>query len=229
LSLILCIETTSKNCSVALSKNGDCLGIKEHTDEQFTHAENLSSFIEQLLHDNQSKFSNLDALCISGGPGSYTGLRIGVATAKGICYGSSVPLIALNTLDIMSHSMILERPNFELYCPMVDARRMEIFTTVHNKGLTAQIPYGPMILDENSFRELLNEKKILFFGSGAKKFSEIQKHENASFNLSFQNSAKHICSLAEQAFQKQDFVDLAYYEPNYLKPFVATVPKAKLT
>ncbi len=228
MALILCIETTSKTCSVALSENGGCIGLKEHTNEQFTHAENLSSFIEQSLQNNQRDFSDLDALCVSGGPGSYTGLRIGTATAKGICYGSSIPLITLNTLDIMSHAMIGERPDFELYCPLVDARRMEVFTTVHNKDLKAQISSGPMILDENSFGEFLSEKKTLFFGSGAKKFSEIQNHENASFYLDFQNSAKHICTLAEASFQKQDFVDLAYYEPNYLKPFVATVPKAKL-
>jgi len=150
MSLILCIETTSKTCSVALSENGNCIALKEQTDEQFTHAENLSTFIEELLKNNQKEFSDLDALCLSGGPGSYTGLRIGAATAKGICYGSNIPLIALNTLDIMSHSMQKENPDFDCYCPLVDARRMEVFTCVHDQELNQQMDSGPMILDETS-------------------------------------------------------------------------------
>ena len=228
MSIILNLETTSTNCSVSLSKNGKCIAVKELNGENFTHSENLSLFIDAIIKENDLEYKNLNAIAISSGPGSYTGLRIGSSTAKGICYGLEIPLIAIDTLKIMAHQMMQNKPNFDLYCPMVDARRMEVYMGLFDSSLSEQITSAPMVLDEMSFAEKLKQNKILFFGSGAKKFSEIIKNENASFHFEYENSASHMCELAQEKFEEKHFADLAYFEPNYLKSFQATTPKKQL-
>lgn len=203
------------------------MAVKEKAEESFTHSENLSQFIEDVLKENDVAYKNLKAVAISSGPGSYTGLRIGSSTAKGICYALDIPLIAIDTLSAM-YNEVKKNQLADLYCPLVDARRMEVFTAVYDSQLNEIIKCGPMILDENSFDKLLASMQILFFGSGAQKFSEIIQNENAKFIFDYQNSASHMCSLVENKFKKKEFEDIAYFEPNYLKNFQATTPKEKL-
>lgn len=201
--------------------------MKEKTEEGFTHSENLSQFIDEILKKNRVAYEGLVAVAVSSGPGSYTGLRIGSSTAKGLCYALEIPLIAINTLIIMT-DYVKRKHEADLYCPMVDARRMEVFTAMHDGDMTEVVNGGPMILNENSFAEILSTKRVLFFGNGAQKFSEIINNENAIFKFGYQNSAGHMVSLAQEKFKEKDFEDLAYFEPNYLKNFQATIPKEKL-
>ncbi|MEM7161158.1 MAG: tRNA (adenosine(37)-N6)-threonylcarbamoyltransferase complex dimerization subunit type 1 TsaB [Bacteroidota bacterium] len=227
MALILCVETTSLNCSVAVSQDGQAIASRDHQEAQFSHAENLSVFINEVIEESKMAYADLDAVCISSGPGSYTGLRIGTSTAKGICFALDIPLIALNTLAIMTNH-IQKEVQADLYVPMVDARRMEVFTGKYNRELEPIGVSAPMVLDEHSFSEDLKTENVLFFGSGAAKFNEICSHANARFNSSYVNRAIHMTGLAELALKNSEFEDLAYFEPNYIKGFVATVPKAKL-
>ena len=228
MSNILCIETSSTNCSVAISKDAELLSLKENNALDFSHAENLSQFIEESLASENITFKDLAAICISGGPGSYTGLRIGASTAKGLCFGLGIPLIALNTLHVMTSFYRKQQPNFDLYCPMVDARRMEVFYALHDHNLSDHLESGPLVLENDSFQEFLGENRILFMGSGALKFSEICMHTNAEFVFNYEHSAAHMIELATNRYREELFEDKAYYEPNYLKPFVATISKPKL-
>lgn len=228
MSLILCIETTSKNCSVALCENGNLLGIKELEEEGYTHAENLSAFINEVLLNQSKVYKDLNAIAISEGPGSYTGLRIGAATAKGLCYSLDIPLIAINTLDMMAEIMQSNSIKADYYCPMIDARRMEVFTAVYDNKLERIEEPQAKILDENSYNNYINIGSVLFAGSGAFKLGEIVGHENAFFADQFSLSAKYLIHQAEKKFKKNEFEDIAYFEPFYLKKFQATIPKEKL-
>jgi len=215
--LILCIETSTKSCSVALSQNGKTLQCVELVSEQYSHSENLTLFIDKLLKDQLKSFSDLDAVAVSIGPGSYTGLRIGVSTAKGICYAIERPLIAISTLESMAYGMSLKFPQ-ATYCPMLDARRMEVYCAFYGK-LTSEIE--AKVLDQQSFSKELEKQEIIFFGDGSHKFAQIVNNSNAKFVADFFPSAAHMSTLAQLDFQNKKFEDVAYFEPFYLKDFVA--------
>ena len=216
---ILNIETSTKACSVALHKNGELIVSREDVTTNFSHSEKLLKFISKLFSDAKLSLSDLDAIAVSMGPGSYTGLRIGVSTAKGLCYGLDIPLISISTLKAMSFGMALEI-KADLYCPMIDARRMEVYSAFFDINNSEVRKIQADIIDENSYKKEL-EKKVVFFGDGSEKIKEKIKHENAMFISNIHPSAKNMGLLSYQKFNKSLFEDLAYFEPFYLKDFVA--------
>jgi len=222
MSLLLQIETATTACSVALVQKGEVLAVKE-LNERNIHAEVITVFIEELFTQTQKTYAELDAIAVSSGPGSYTGLRIGVSTAKGLCYGLDKPLIAVETLQAMADGMAASISDKELLlCPMIDARRMEVYTALFDAEGNRIQPTSAEIIDENSYTELLSTRKILFFGDGAAKCREVLgKHANASFDIEFANSAVYLTHGAIATFNNQAFEDVAYYEPFYLKDFIA--------
>ncbi|MXV52229.1 tRNA (adenosine(37)-N6)-threonylcarbamoyltransferase complex dimerization subunit type 1 TsaB [Pedobacter sp. HMF7647] len=224
MALILQIETATATCSVALSENGSLLAYKEQTDRNI-HASNLTLFIQQVMKDAGKQLAELNAVAVSKGPGSYTGLRIGVSTAKGLCYALDIPLISVNTLQSMAAMIAAETGEERLLCPMIDARRMEVYTAVYDHNLDEVMATEAMILDENSFSVLLEKHELVFFGDGCEKLSAILKHENASFVNDFQNSARGMNLLAFEKFSNQQFENTAYFDPYYLKEFIALQPK----
>ena len=224
MSLILQIETATQTCSVALTENGKLLHVIEKTDRNI-HASSITLFIEEVLKLGNKTAGDLDAVAVSMGPGSYTGLRIGVSTAKGLCYALDIPLIAVNTLEAMAsgfqNKCFSVQPQ-TLFCPMIDARRMEVYCSVFNADLEIITPTEAKIIDEDSFKELLSNYLVYFFGDGATKCEEtLGLNMNARIMDDYQNSAKDLTLLAFEKFEKADFVDVAYFEPFYLKDFVA--------
>lgn len=225
MSLILQIETATTSCSVALAKDGVVLGLKQ-INQRNIHAEVITLFIEELLVLQGLKYDELDAIAVSSGPGSYTGLRIGISTAKGLCFALDKPLIAVETLEAMAYGAININQSAisagTLLCPMIDARRMEVFTAVFNATGVKVKPTAAEIIDANSFASLLEINKILFFGDGAEKCREILgAHPNAGFLPDFVNSAVHLAQKALEKFRNKEFEDVAYFEPYYLKDFIA--------
>ncbi len=235
MAVILNIETSTEVCSVSLAKNGELLFEKESL-EGMNHSELLTVFIGELFSENQVDIKNIDAVAVSKGPGSYTGLRIGVSVAKGLCFALEKPLIAVNTLDAMAD---FTAKNFSRYsktelsenimlCPMIDAKRMEVYTALYNlKGETVKSVEAE-IIDNNSFFAWFENHKILFFGNGAEKCKTQLTHPNALFEGPSVTSARFMQFLAEQKYNKNEFEDVAYFEPFYLKNFVATIPKNKI-
>jgi tRNA threonylcarbamoyladenosine biosynthesis protein TsaB len=222
MSLLLQIETATTACSVALVQQGEVLAVEE-LNQRNIHAEVITVFIEELFKKSQKTFADIDAVAVSSGPGSYTGLRIGVSTAKGLCYGLDKPLIAVETLQAMADGMAaLIQDEDILLCPMIDARRMEVYTALFDaKGNRIQ-PTAAEIIDENSYAELLSKHKILFFGDGAAKCQEIlSRYNKASFDVTFANSAVHLTRGAIAGLEEKQFEDVAYFEPFYLKDFIA--------
>lgn len=225
---ILQIETATQVCSVALSMNGKTISVKEEIGQNL-HASNLTLFIDEVIKAAGLAYSDLDAIAVSKGPGSYTGLRIGVSTAKGLCYALDKPLIAIETLKMMAVGFLAQNPDYPgLICPMIDARRMEVYTTIFDSELNELAPTSAKIIDETSFAELLAENQINFIGDGAEKCAEILTHSNASFDNANFNSAQYLSPLAHKAFEQIAFEDVAYFEPFYLKDFVVTQPKKKV-
>jgi len=225
---ILQIESATAVCSVALSVDGITLAVKEEQGQNL-HASRLTLFIEELLNSCQMKFNELDAISVSKGPGSYTGLRIGVSTAKGLAYALGIPLIAVETLKMMAAGFVFENPDFSgLVCPMIDARRMEVYTALFKSSIENILPTAAEIIDDTSFKNLLSTNSIVFLGDGAAKCEAAIQDQNATFSLDNFNSAKYMSALSFEAFQQKDFVDVAYFEPFYLKDFVVTQPKKKV-
>lgn len=228
MALILHLETASPVCSVALSRDGVLLGLRESSGEK-SHATRLTLFIEELLTANGLTVSSLDAISLGMGPGSYTGLRIGTSVGKGLGYGAGLPLIGIPTLLALAAGFLAIHPETEgLLCPMLDARRMEVYTTLFGPGLREISPVEAKVLTEESFREVLEAGPVWFFGSGSLKAGELITHPNARFGGAFPLSAAFQTQLAEAAWVKKDFLDTAYFEPHYLKEFIATVPKNKV-
>jgi len=230
---LLHIETATNVCSVALSCNGQLLSFRESSVKN-AHSSVLTIFIEENFKSAGIKNSEIDAIAVSEGPGSYTGLRIGVATAKGLCYALDKPLIAIPTLEAMASGMLNQQlliPNSKLqtlYCPMIDARRMEVFSSVFTSGMVEIRETLAEIIDETSFFEILKEQPIFFAGDGAAKCKPLlEKNKNAYFLDDFQTSAKYMIQLAEKKFLSGDFENIAYFEPFYLKDFVAGKPRVK--
>jgi tRNA threonylcarbamoyladenosine biosynthesis protein TsaB len=223
MNLILQIETATTVCSVALSENGSVLAYKE-LEQRNVHAEIITLFIDEVLKTADKKYQELDAVAVSCGPGSYTGLRIGISAAKGLCFALDIPLIAVETLEGMADGMLCQNTAEEntLLCPMIDARRMEVFTAVFNGKGERIKPTSAEIIDENSFSELLKTNKMLFFGDGAVKCSEILGSKtNVEIIPGFINSARYITKKATDKYEAKDFEDVAYFEPYYLKDFIA--------
>ena len=214
---ILHIETSSKKCSVAISDGENLLCLCEEVSENYKQSESLHTFVEWALEGAEISLKDLDAVSLGKGPGSYTGLRIGAASAKGFCYGLKIPLIAINSLDAMVEEFVNQ--GFELIIPLIDARRMEVYTAIFDGKSGDMISETEAkILDENSFSELA-VKKILFIGDGAKKAQEILNLPNAEFKSDIYPSAKGLIKKSVEKFIQQDFEDVAYFEPFYLKDF----------
>lgn len=226
MACILHLETSTDVCSVALSEDGACLFSKEEF-EGHVHAVLLGVFVDELLSMADSAGKRPDAVALSCGPGSYTGLRIGASMAKGICYGRDLPLIALPTLKTLSVPVLLleELPDDALLCPMLDARRMEVYTAVYDKALTPVMEVSALIVGEDSFAEYLDAHHLWFYGNGAAKCAHIIRHPHAHFLPDVYPLAKWMFPLAEKAFYNDTFEDVAYFEPFYLKEFVASKPR----
>lgn len=229
MSCILHIETSTSVCSVAATQDGEVIFTKKDFDGP-SHATLLGVFVDEALSFIDSHAIPLDAVAVSCGPGSYTGLRIGVSMAKGICYGRNLPLIAVPTLRVLCVPVLLRHdlPEDALLCPMLDARRMEVYAAVYDRALNEVRKVGADIVDEQSYAEYLERGPVYFFGNGAAKCREKLTHPNARFIDEVHPLADMMMPLAERAVAEQRYEDLAYFEPFYLKEFVASLPKNKL-
>ena len=227
MALILNIDTSTSVCSVALARDGKMIALKENN-EGLNHSVLLGTYIDEILKDNHMDAHCLDAVAISMGPGSYTGLRIGVSMAKGVCFGAGKPLIAVPTLQALALSVSERIREEALYCPMIDARRMEVYAAVYDRRLQVKRAVAADIVDENSYLEFLNEQPVYFFGNGADKCREQITHPNAHFIDNIHPLAKMMFPLAEKVVADEDYKDVAYFEPFYLKEFVASMPKKLL-
>jgi len=235
MALILNIETSTEVCSVSLAQNGSTL-FKKESKEGLNHSKVLTVFIEDLFKENNIQLNTIDAVAVSKGPGSYTGLRIGVSVAKGLCYGLDIPLISVNSLEILGIFAAKNQEKYNLkndgsavlFCPMIDARRMEVYTALYNSKGEEIRPVSAEIIDEHFISDMLESHKVLFFGNGAEKCKNIIKNENAIFEGPMITSAEFMQQLTEEKFNKKQFEDVAYFEPFYLKNFVATIPRNKI-
>ena len=227
MSVILQIETSTQVCSCSLSKERRVIANREDFQGQ-SHAALLGVFADDMLNEARRLQLPIQAVSVSSGPGSYTGLRIGVSEAKGLAYGLNIPLIAIPTPLIMA-SMVRDKAGADtLLCPMIDARRMEVYATFFDASLNVVKPTSADIIDETSYNGLLETHKILFFGNGAEKCRQVLRHPNAYFMDGVHPLASAMVPLAELFFNEKKFVDAAYFEPFYLKEFVATVAKNKV-
>ena len=247
--MILCLETSTAVCSVALVENGNVVALRESLDGQ-NHAEKITLFIDEVMKEAGVAYKDLDAVATSMGPGSYTGLRIGVSTAKGLCYAMEKPLIAIDTLAAMaygfndaetqrgkvtelmvgvnSQSQGQSQQPTAILCPMIDARRMEVYTAFFNEKLERTSETEALVIDENSFMELKQNNHLYLFGDGADKLAALfENDENITVVEKFHCSAAYMARLADEAFTNRQFVDTAYFEPFYLKNFVPGMPKVK--
>ncbi len=224
---LLCIETATEICSVALLQDDKLIALRENH-EGNAHASQITLLIEAVMKDANIELKNLDAIAVSKGPGSYTGLRVGVSTAKGLCYALDIPLIAINTLESLAHEIIknnnIQKANF---CAMLDARRMEVYCAVFDNQMNSIKKTEAKIIDENSFADLLEISEVYFFGNGSAKCKNIFTHPNAKFIDDIKCSALNMNGIAQKLFLEKQFEDVAYFEPFYLKDFVGTIPNKK--
>ena len=226
---ILLIETSTALCSTALAENGTIISYRENSAPK-AHASLTAVFIDDMLKENGISIADCDAVCVSMGPGSYTGLRVGVSTAKGLCFGSGKPLMAVGTLNTLVAQAIAEGlvpEGCRYIIPMIDARRMEVYTAVFTPDCQQITETEPVIVDENSFASQLEEGKVLFIGDGAGKCADVIKHPNASFVQRWPKADAMLMPALEE-YKEKRFKDVAYFEPFYLKEFVATVSKKKM-
>ena len=223
------IETSTALCSTALAENGTIISYRENSAPK-AHASLTAVFIDDMLKENGISIADCDAVCVSMGPGSYTGLRVGVSTAKGLCFGSGKPLMAVGTLNTLVAQAIAEGlvpEGCRYIIPMIDARRMEVYTAVFTPDCQQITETEPVIVDENSFASQLEEGKVLFIGDGAGKCADVIKHPNASFVQCWPKADAMLMPALEE-YKEKRFKDVAYFEPFYLKEFVATVSKKKM-
>lgn len=241
MACILHIETSTNICSVAVSENGQCIFEQEERGEKGAGAERLGTMIDEALSFTDNHAIPFDAVSVSCGPGSYTGLRIGVSMAKGICYGRDLKLIAVPTLQLLCVPVLLKEkvkvknedmatalPEDALLCPMLDARRMEVYAGIYDRALREVRPVSADIVDADTYREWLDQRPVYFFGNGAMKCQDIIQHPNARFIEGIEPIAKWMQPLAERRFLQEQFEDVAYFVPFYLKDFVAIKPKSLL-
>jgi tRNA threonylcarbamoyladenosine biosynthesis protein TsaB len=222
---ILAIETSTATCSIALWSENKIIALKE-TSEQNAHSRLLTVMINDLFTENHFDINSLNAVAVSIGPGSYTGLRIGVSVTKGLCFGLSIPAITVDTLKALTQQYLLHNPKIVkqkeiIFCPMLDAKRMEVYSAVYTTNLEEILPVSAMIVDETSFHDLLIKKQIIFFGSGAEKCKNIISSPNALFIDDIEPSATGVAILAAELYSNKQFADTAYFEPAYLKDFIA--------
>ena len=227
MALILNIDTSTSACSVALAKDGKVIALKENN-EGLNHSILLGTYIDELFKETQITLHQLDAVAISMGPGSYTGLRIGVSMAKGLCFGTGKPLIAVPTLQALALSVSSRLQEDAWYCPMIDARRMEVYTALFDKQNQTLTETKAEIIDEHSFADLLANHKIYFFGNGSDKVKNTLTAPNACYIEQVETSAGNMPEISEQRFTQGLLEDVAYFEPFYLKDFIATTPKKKV-
>lgn len=231
--VLLCIETATQVCSVSLSRNDEVLGILE-SEEKNAHSRILHVLIDQLFKENNLSVNDVDAIVVSKGPGSYTGLRIGVSTAKGLCYAVNKPLIAINTLEAMAYGMrdkvqeeSLDTNHPPLFIPMIDARRMEVFSAIFDNDIKEVLPTSAQIISEESFSDYKITNHLILGGDGADKCKAYLRHENITYLDDFQASASYMIKPALDAFSAGNFENVAYFEPFYLKDFIAGKPRVK--
>ena len=217
MACILNLETSTTNCSVALSLNGELLFLKEDNSTQYSHAERLHIYIDAVLKEAQIERSQIDAVAVSKGPGSYTGLRIGVSAAKGLCFGLDIPLIALPTLEVLANKIQTEAG---CIVATLDARRMEVYSAVFDTNHQCIDPTTAKILNAESYADLLEKHTVFFVGNAAAKTQDLIDHPNAHFDDQLPSS-KEMCALSYQKYKAEDFEDPAYFEPFYLKDFIA--------
>lgn len=229
--MILCLETATPVCSVALN-DGCCTVALREMEGQNAHSEKITNFIREVMETAKIDYRQLDAVAVSKGPGSYTGLRIGVSTAKGICYAAELPLMAIDTLEAMAYGMkdklAIQIAENDLLIPMIDARRMEVYAAIFDANLNKINDTEAMVIDESSFAELRQNHRLWLFGDGAPKLKQVFENQN-NINIidGFKPSAAYMRILAEKALREHDFVDVAYFEPFYLKDFIAGKPHVK--
>ena len=230
MSCILSIDTSTNVCSVAVSENGACI----YHDEDKTgpnHAENLGVFVDQAMSFTDSHAIPFDAVAVSSGPGSYTGLRIGVSMAKGICVGRDLKLVSVPTLELLCVPVLLRHDDLEenaLLCPMIDARRMEVYAAVYDRLLREVRETGADVVTADTYKEFLDRGPVYFFGNGAAKCMEVINHPNAHLIEGIEPEARWMFPLAEKRIMQEQFEDVAYFVPHYLKDFVSKKPKSLL-
>ncbi len=229
MACILNIETSTDVCSVAVSENGTCI-FKEEDHSGPNHAVKLGVFVDEALSFTDNHAIPFDAVAVSSGPGSYTGLRIGTSMAKGVCYARDLKLLAVPTLEVLCVPVLLrhELPDDALLCPMIDARRMEVYAAVFNRALRPVRATMADVVDQTTYKEFLDEHPVYFFGNGAAKCMDAIDHPNAHLIEGIEPLAKNMFPLAEKRFLREEFEDVAYFVPNYLKDFVALKPKKLL-
>lgn len=223
MAIILNIETATTNCSVSLANKDKLLDYKELNTDDYSHSKQLHLLIKSLMNENNLKFEDLHAVAVSSGPGSYTGLRIGISATKGLCFALDIPLIAIDTLTLLAHSHQITEG---LKVPILDARRMEVYCQVLNASNSIIEPSKALVVDANSFAKHLKNQTVYFIGNAAEKCKTVISHPNAKFINDLYPSAMKMASLSFAKFQQQDFEDLAYFEPSYLKDFMITTSKS---
>ncbi len=229
--MILCLETATPVCSVALNESCCTIALRE-TEGQNAHSEKITIFIREVMEVAKIDYSQLDAVAVSKGPGSYTGLRIGVSTAKGICYAADLPLMAIDTLEAMAYGIKVKLGSQigenDLLIPMIDARRMEVYAAIFDANLDKINDTAALVINENSFEDLRKDHHLWLFGDGAPKLKKIFENQpNISIIDGFKPSAAYMLPLADRALKEKDYVDVAYFEPFYLKDFIAGKPHVK--
>ncbi|MDC1197628.1 tRNA (adenosine(37)-N6)-threonylcarbamoyltransferase complex dimerization subunit type 1 TsaB [Algibacter sp.] len=224
MAFILNIETATTNCSVSLSKEGKTIVLKEDNDKSYSHAERLHVYIDEVLKEANINSNKLDAISVSKGPGSYTGLRIGVSAAKGLCFALDKPLISIPTLDALAHQVKMDDG---IIVSMLDARRMEVYSAIYDSNYNEIRETQAQILDETSFNDYLEQGKVYFIGNGVEKTKTLINHTNAIFIEDKLPSSNDMSLLADTKYKKKDTEDIAYFEPYYLKDFVALKPNSK--
>ena len=220
---ILNLETATTNCSVSVSEGDKILSLKENNAINYSHSEQLHVFIKEAVREASLSLSDLDAIAVSKGPGSYTGLRIGVSAAKGLCFSLDIPLISVPTLESMANQT--ETATGDVIIPVLDARRMEVYSAVYDDRLREIRETRAEVIDDASFEEFVSAKKVHIVGSGAQKCSEVLSHPNFHFDISLVPSAREMAKIAFKKYQAKDFEDVAYFEPFYLKDFVLQTKK----
>ena len=223
MSILLNIETSTTNCSVSLSKEGETLVLKEDNNSNYSHAESLHVFIDEVIASAEIDKTEIQAIAVSKGPGSYTGLRIGVSAAKGLSYALNIPLISVSTLEALAHQVTIDEG---VIVPMLDARRLEVYSAIFDSSYNMIRAIEAQILDSQSFLEYLNSGKVYFIGNGVSKTKTLIQHPNAIFVEDKLPSANEMSALAYEKYKKSDIENVAYFEPFYLKDFIALKPKS---
>lgn len=227
---ILNIDTSSSQCSVCVAKDGEVI-LGYESSNKMDHSVTLAPYVEKCLNYLRDNKEKLEAVSVSNGPGSYTGLRIGLSLAKGLCYGLNIPLITIPSLEVLTVRAIFSYPDImgdEVIVPMIDARRMEVYTGIYDCGLNKKINDQAMILNETSLPELIKEQKVLFIGDGSEKYRSVYKGENGTWLGPLLPHVKYMAPLSEKYFKEQRFSDPAYSVPFYLKEYQATTPKNRI-